>query len=57
MMMPLLYVDRDNCELEKAAIRDVLDTAHASESDDALMKVSNRMKPIDVVKVLMGIHS
>lgn len=55
--MPLLYVDRDDCEHEKDAIRDVLDEAHSGESDEALEKVGNRMKPIDVVKVLMGIHS
>ena len=56
-MMPLLYVDRDDCEEEKTAIRDVLDAAHSGETDQALEKIGNRMKPIDVVKVLMGIHS
>ena len=56
-MMPLLYVDRNDCEHEKDSIREVLEVAHAGESDEALEKVGNRMKPIDVVKVLMGIHS
>lgn len=56
-MMPLLYIDRDDCEHEKDAIYEVLDAAHSGESEESLEKVSNRMKPIDVVKVLMGIHS
>jgi hypothetical protein len=53
--MPILYVNDENKkELEENMIA-VLESAH--DDIDAIKDVSNRMKPLDVVKVLMGIHS
>lgn len=57
IMMPLLYIDPDNCESERQDVRQVLREAHANEKADAILNVANRMKPLDVVKVLMGIQS
>jgi hypothetical protein len=59
VMMPLLYID-DN-EEKRAGIEklmgDVLESYHNAEKSSHLMKASNRMKPLDVVKILMGIFS
>lgn len=57
IMMPLLYIDPNNCESERQDVRQVLREAHANEKADAILNVANRMKPLDVVKVLMGIQS
>ena len=35
----------------------VLDSFHSSEKDSHILNASNRMKPLDVVKILMGIFS
>ena len=57
IMMPLLYIDAENCTSERNDIRQVLDDCHSLEKPDAILNVANRMKPLDVVKVLMGIQS
>jgi hypothetical protein len=54
-MMPLLYVDKDNEKNIEEDARAVLDAAH--DDIEMLRDASNRMKPLDVVKVLMGIFS
>ena len=55
--MPLLYVNFDDCQKERGDIVEVLDESHASEKEDAILNVANRLKPMDCVKVLMGIQS
>ena len=35
----------------------VLESFHNSEKQQKILNPANRMKPLDVVKVLMGIHS
>jgi hypothetical protein len=59
MMMPLLYVD-DTPDTKSRIERDmsnVLDSFHSSEKADHVLNPANRMKPLDVVKILMGIFS
>lgn len=56
--MPTLYVDthRDKAELE-GQIRSVLKSYHNGMAASKMMDINNRMKPLDVTKVLMGIRS
>jgi len=58
-MMPLLYID--DCEETKSQVRDdmlrVLHQFHDDEKANTILNPANRMKPLDVVKVLMGIRS
>lgn len=58
-MMPLLYVN--DCEkLKETAsgdMKDVLGSYHNNEAASKVLNPANRMKPLDVVKVLMGIYS
>ena len=57
-LMPTLYVDthRDKAELE-GQIRQVLKSYHNGMPTSKLMDINNRMKPLDVTKILMGIRS
>jgi len=57
-MMPLLYVDtyKEKAELEAQA-KLVLREFHHGTTQQSLLDPANRMKPLDVVKVLMGIMS
>ena len=57
-LMPTLYVDthRDKAELE-GQIRQILKSYHAGMPSSKWMDPSNRMKPLDITKVLMGIRS
>ena len=57
-LMPTLYVDthREKAELE-GQIRQVLKSYHAGMASSKMMDINNRMKPLDVTKVLMGIRS
>lgn len=57
-LMPLLYVstNREKAEIE-SEIKRILRDYHHGQTPDKLMDPSNRMKPLDVTKVLMGIHS
>ena len=58
LMMPTCYVDthRDKAELE-SEIRCILKDYHKGMAASAWMDPNNRMKPLDVTKVLMGIRS
>jgi hypothetical protein len=59
LMMPLLYVD-DSPETKPRIERDmtnVLECFHSKEKSNHILNPNNRMKPLDVVKVLMGIFS
>jgi hypothetical protein len=56
-MMPLLYIDsssRERAELE-SEIKKVLKDFHHGTQASQWLDPANRMKPLDVVKVLMGI--
>lgn len=56
-MMPLLYIDsssRERAELE-SEIKQVLKDFHHGTAASAWLDPAARMKPLDVVKVLMGI--
>lgn len=57
-LMPLLYVDshREKAALE-GEIRTVLKEYHNGQNQSQWMDPNNRMKPLDVTKVLMGINS
>ena len=57
-MMPLLYIDshRGKSELQ-AEIAQVLKEFHHGATSASWLDPANRMKPLDVVKVLMGIMS
>ena len=57
-LMPTLYVDthREKAELE-AQIREVLNSYHHGMPASKMKDVNNRMKPLDITKVLMGIRS
>lgn len=57
-MMPLLYIDnsREKAELE-SEIKTVLKEYHFGQKSDAIMDPNNRLKALDVTKVLMGIMS
>ena len=57
-LMPTLYVDthRDKAELE-GQIRQILKSYHNGMPNSKMMDINNRMKPLDVTKVLMGIRS
>ena len=58
LMMPTMYVDthRDKAELE-SEIRKILKDYHHGMAVSQWMDPNNRMKPLDVTKVLMGIRS
>jgi hypothetical protein len=57
-LMPILYVSshREKAELE-SEIRRVLKEFHHGQGPNQILDPSNRMKPLDCAKVLMGIHS
>jgi len=57
-MMPLLYIDnaREKSELV-SEINSVLREYHYGQKAEALMDSDNRLKALDVTKVLMGIMS
>jgi len=57
-MMPLLYIDnaREKSELV-SEINSVLREYHYGQKAEALMDSENRLKALDVTKVLMGIMS
>jgi len=57
-MMPLLYIDshRDKAALE-SEIKRILRDYHHGTKDTHCIDPNNRMKPLDVTKVLMGIQS
>lgn len=59
LMMPLLYLDECEQTREQIAgdITSVVDQFHANEKDETILNPAMRMKPLDVVKVLMGIMS
>ena len=59
IMMPLLYIDDADDTRQKIEndMKNVLNSFHSSEKDSHILNPANRMKPLDVVKVLMGIHS
>ena len=58
LMMPTAYVDtaRDTAEIE-SEIKKILRDYHQGMPASQWMNPSNRMKPLDVCKVLMGIWS
>ena len=58
IMMPTCYVDthRDKAELE-SEIKKILKSYHHGMVDSQWLDPNNRMKPLDVTKVLMGIRS
>lgn len=58
-MMPLLYIDdtEDTRSRIESDMTNVLSSFHASEKDSHILNPANRMKPLDVVKILMGIFS
>jgi hypothetical protein len=58
-LMPLLYIDGDEKTRESiyADMTRLLKEFHLGEDDSRILLPSNRMKPLDIVKVLMGINS
>ena len=60
LMMPLAYINdetpREKAELN-SMIKKVLREYHHGMSETSWMDPNNRMKPLDVTKILMGIHS
>lgn len=58
LLMPTAYIDthREKAELE-SEIRKVLKSYHHGMAASSWLDPSNRMKPLDVTKVLMGIRS
>ena len=58
LMMPLLYIDssREKSSLE-SQIKQILTGYHHGMSKSHSLDPNNRMKPLDVTKVLMGIMS
>jgi hypothetical protein len=58
-MMPLLYVDDspDTKGKIEGDMSGVLTSFHRGAKPSSILNPANRMKPLDVVKVLMGIHS
>lgn len=57
-LMPTAYIDthREKAELE-SEIKKVLKSYHHGMATSQWLDVNNRMKPLDVTKVLMGIRS
>ena len=57
-LMPLLYVSshREKAELE-SEIKRILKEYHHAQGASQILDPNNRMKPLDVTKVLMGIRS
>jgi len=57
-LMPLLYVSshREKAELE-SEIKRILKEYHHAQTATQVLDPNNRMKPLDVTKVLMGIRS
>ena len=57
-MMPLLYVDDEQTKKNiQTDVWDVLQSFHHGEKPNTILNPANRMKPLDVLKVLMGIMS
>ena len=58
LMMPTCYVDsfRDKAELE-SEVKKILREYHHGMAASEWFNPNNRMKPLDVTKVLMGIRS
>lgn len=57
-MMPLLYVeDEQTKKIITKDVWDVLQSFHRNEKASSCLNPANRMKPLDVLKVLMGIMS
>lgn len=56
--MPLLYVEshREKAELE-SEIKKILKDYHHGQGVSHMLDPANRLKPLDVTKVLMGIMS
>lgn len=61
-MMPLLYIDEEF--IKKDITKDIQNVLQAylknkssKSKSTSINSISNRMKPLDVVKVLMGIRS
>jgi len=59
LMMPLLYIDGEPEAKEQISehITRILSEFHRGEKASMILNPINRMKPLDVVKVLMGINS
>ena len=59
--MPLLYLEGDGNERARDSISNdmnaLLKNFHDGEEESRILLPSNRMKPLDIVKVLMGINS
>ena len=57
--MPLLYIDDNEETRDKVAndMTSVVDQFHKNEKEETILNPASRMKPLDVVKVLMGIMS
>lgn len=57
-MMPLLYVEshREKAELE-SEIKKILKNFHHGQGSTQILDPNNRMKALDVTKILMGIRS
>ena len=57
-LMPLLYIDSHKEKAELGAqVKQILRDFHHGTTSNQWMDPSNRMKPLDIVKVLMGINS
>lgn len=58
LMMPTCYVDsfRDKAELE-SEVKKILRGYHHGMAASEWFNPNNRMKPLDVTKILMGIRS
>ena len=57
-LMPLLYADSHRAKSEiEADIKLVLKEFHHGQAPNMILDPSNRMKPLDAVKVMMGIQS
>jgi len=59
LMMPLLYVDESEETRNEVAdqMTSVVDSYHRAEKASTILNPAMRMKPLDVVKALMGIYS
>lgn len=56
--MPLLYADSHRVKAEcEADIKLILKEFHHGQAATMMLDPANRMKPLDAVKVMMGINS